>query len=57
MLKDTILGLAIAAIVISSVAWVSQYRRIRDRMRVRKAMRAAHHPTKPETTPAGRTAA
>jgi hypothetical protein len=42
MLSDTILGLAIALIVISSVAWVSQYRKIRDRMRLKKAVRAEH---------------
>ena len=56
MLKDTIYGLVVAAIVISSVAWVSQFRRIRDRMRVRKAMRAAHQAAK-QSTPTGPTAA
>jgi hypothetical protein len=40
MLSDTILGLAIALIVVSSVAWVSQYRKIRDRMKLRKTARA-----------------
>jgi hypothetical protein len=42
MLSDTVIGLAIALIVISSVAWVSQYRKIRDRMKLRKAVRAEH---------------
>jgi hypothetical protein len=40
MLSDTVLGLAIAVIVISSVAWVSQFRRIRNRMKTRKTHRA-----------------
>jgi predicted FMN-binding regulatory protein PaiB len=40
MLMDSIVGLAVAVIVISSVAWVSQYRKIRDRIRVKKALRA-----------------
>jgi hypothetical protein len=40
MLTDTVLGLAIAVFVISSIAWVSQYRRIRDRIRAKKAPRA-----------------
>ena len=56
MLKDTIYGLVIAAIVISSVAWVSQFRRIRDWIQVRKAMRAAHQAHK-QSTPTGPTAA
>ena len=42
MLSDTVIGLAIALIVISSVAWVSQYRRIRERMKLRKAIREDH---------------
>ena len=42
MLKDAIYGVVAAAIVLSSVAWVSQFRRIRDWMRVKKAIRAAH---------------
>ena len=41
MISDTVLGLAIAVVVISSVAWVSQFRRIRHRMRIRKAAREA----------------
>jgi len=40
MLGDSLTGLAIAIFVISSVAWVSQWRRIRNRMRIGKAMRA-----------------
>jgi hypothetical protein len=40
MLNDSVAGLAIAIFVISSVAWVSQWRRIRNRMRTNKAMRA-----------------
>jgi predicted FMN-binding regulatory protein PaiB len=40
MLMDSIIGLAVAVIVISSVAWVSQYRKIRDRIRVKKALSA-----------------
>jgi hypothetical protein len=39
MLSDTVLGLATALVVVSSVAWVSQFRRIRDRMKIRKAIR------------------
>jgi hypothetical protein len=33
---DSIIGLAAAVIVISSIAWVSQYRKIRDRIRAKK---------------------
>ena len=51
MLKDTILGLVVALIVISSVAWVTQFRRIRERIRLRKALRSAHHPVKQADTP------
>jgi hypothetical protein len=40
MLMDSIIGLAVAVVVISSVAWVSQYRKIRDRIRVKKAFRS-----------------
>jgi hypothetical protein len=40
MLTDTIVGLGIAVIVISSVAWVSQWRRIVLRMRAKQALRA-----------------
>jgi hypothetical protein len=40
MLTDTILGLVIAVIVISSVAWVSQFRRIRNRLKIKRAIRA-----------------
>lgn len=39
MIMDSIVGLAVAVIVISSVAWVSQFRKIRDRIRLKKAMR------------------
>jgi hypothetical protein len=39
MIMDSVFGLAAAVIVISSVAWVSQYRKIRDRIRVKKALR------------------
>ena len=39
MIIDSVIGLAVAVIVISSVAWVSQYRKIRDRIRVKKAVR------------------
>jgi hypothetical protein len=51
MLKDTILGLVVALIVISSVAWVSQFRRIREKIRLRKAIQAAHHPVKQADSP------
>jgi hypothetical protein len=37
MLEDSFVALAIAVVVISSVAWVSQFRKIRDRFRVRRA--------------------
>ena len=40
MLTDTILGLIIAVVVISSVAWVSQFRRIRNRLKIKRAIRA-----------------
>lgn len=40
MLKDSIIGLAIGIFVVSSIAWVSQWRRIRQRMKAKKAMRA-----------------
>jgi predicted FMN-binding regulatory protein PaiB len=43
MLNDSLVGLAIAIFVISSVAWVSQWRRIRNRMRINKAIRAERH--------------
>ena len=46
MLKDTIVGLVVAVIVISSVAWVSQFRRIRDKIRTKKAVRAARQVAK-----------
>jgi hypothetical protein len=39
MLKDSLMGLATAIFVISSVAWVSQWRKIRNRIRINKAMR------------------
>jgi predicted FMN-binding regulatory protein PaiB len=39
MIMDSIVGLAIAVIVLSSVAWVSQYRKIKNRIRVKKALR------------------
>ncbi len=38
MLMDSIIALAAAVIVISSVTWVSQYRKIRDRIRAKKAI-------------------
>ena len=47
MLKDTVIGLVVAVIVISSVAWVSQFRKIRDKIRMKKAVRAAHRVEKP----------
>jgi hypothetical protein len=40
MVMDSIVTLGIAVVVISSVAWVSQYRKIRDRIRLKKAQRA-----------------
>jgi len=40
MLTDTVVGLGIAVILISSVAWVSQWRRIVLRMRAKRALRA-----------------
>ena len=40
MLQDSLVGLATAVLVISSVAWVGQWRRIRNRMRINKAIRA-----------------
>ncbi|HEY4379334.1 MAG TPA: hypothetical protein VGN01_03250 [Acidobacteriaceae bacterium] len=46
MLKDTMIGLVVAVIVISSVAWVSQFRRIREKLRLRKAIRAAQQAPK-----------
>jgi len=42
MLKDSLMGLAIAVIVISSVAWVGQWRRIRNRMKINKVQRTEH---------------
>lgn len=39
MLTDSLVGLAAAVIVISSVAWVSQYRKIRAKIRQKKAIR------------------
>ena len=39
MTSDTVLGLITALIVISSVAWVSEFRKIRDKMKLRKAIR------------------
>jgi hypothetical protein len=47
MLMDSIVGLAIAVVVISSVAWVSQYRKIRAKFRAKKAAaRAQQEPRK-----------
>ena len=40
MLSDTVIGLAIAAVVISSVAWVSQFRKIRANFKLRRAIQA-----------------
>lgn len=39
MLKESLAGLAIAIFVISSIAWVSQFRKIRDRIRLKQAAR------------------
>jgi hypothetical protein len=39
MLMDSMMGLAAAIIVLSSVAWVSQFRKIRSRIRAKKAAR------------------
>ncbi len=36
MVMDSLVGLAFAVIVISSVAWVSQYRKIRARIQAKK---------------------
>jgi hypothetical protein len=52
MLMDSIIGLAAAIIVISSVAWVSQYRKIRDRIRIKKAMRLQARNVKSEVAKA-----
>jgi hypothetical protein len=44
---DSIIGLAAAVIVISSVAWVSQYRKIRARIKAKqKAARTRQEPAK-----------
>jgi hypothetical protein len=42
MLIDSIIGLVAAIVVISSVAWVSQYRKIRDRIRAKKKAARIH---------------
>jgi hypothetical protein len=42
MLSDSIMGLGIAIIVISSVAWVGPWRKIMQRIKVRRAVRAGH---------------
>ena len=42
MLSDTFIGLAIAVIVLSSVAWVAQWRRIMHQFKMRKALRDRH---------------
>jgi hypothetical protein len=42
MLMDSIIGLAAAIIVLSSVGWVSQYRKIRDRIRAKKKAARIH---------------
>jgi hypothetical protein len=44
MLTDTVIGLSMAVIVISSIAWVSQFRKIRDRIRARKSVRSEIEP-------------
>jgi hypothetical protein len=36
MFMDSAAGLAVAVVVISSIAWVSQFRKIRDRIRAKK---------------------
>jgi len=47
MFMDSIIGLAAAIIVISSVAWVSQFRKIRDHIRAkRKAARIQQNAAK-----------
>jgi hypothetical protein len=52
MAKDSLMGLAIAIIVISSIAWVGQWRRIRHRMKMKKAVRAEPQaPAKPSEWP------
>ena len=49
MLKDSLVGLAIAVFVISSIAWVGQWRRIRNRMKINKALREERQAS--ESTP------
>lgn len=39
MLMDSIVGLAIAVVVISSIAWVSQMRKIRNRIKANRVAR------------------
>jgi hypothetical protein len=51
MLRDSLIGLVAAVFVISSVAWVSQWRRIRHRMKINKAMRAERQTTDPPEWP------
>jgi hypothetical protein len=43
---DSLAGLAVAVIVISSVAWVSQYRKIRARIKARQKARDQQVPAK-----------
>jgi hypothetical protein len=45
MPRDSIVGLGIAVIVISSIAWVDLWRTIRQRIIIRKATRAEHTAT------------
>ena len=47
MLSDTLLGLAMAIVVISSVAWVTQFRRIRATINLRRTMREQRTAAKP----------
>ena len=39
MTSDTVLGLITALVVVSSVAWVSEFRKVRDKVMLRKAIR------------------
>ena len=52
MLSDTFIGLAIAVIVLSSVAWVAQWRRIVHRFKMRKALHDQHDKAERPADPA-----
>ena len=41
MLSDSVMGLGIAVIVISSVAWVGPWRKIMQKIKLKKAERTA----------------